>query len=141
MRNAVSAEVIMLQDAVWPRYVVRAIFCLLAMSLLTLALSTAPHSQDALGLHGQRHDEFHHWYEQLRQPGSNRSCCNFSDCRPTTARIRSGQQEVLVDGEWTRVPPSAVLKMEAPDLGSHVCAPPSAGSPKAILCVVLGHGV
>ena len=93
------------------------------------------------GMHGHDHDKLHHWYETLRQPGTGYACCDNKDCRPTTARLRDGVIEVLVDGEWTRVPPSTILSRASPDLNTHVCAPKGPWSPKPIFCVVLGFGV
>ena len=93
------------------------------------------------GMHGQGHDQLHHWYKTLRQPGTGYACCDNKDCRPTIHRLLSGSIEVLVDGEWTRVPGNTILKSGSPDLRTHVCAPKGPWSPKPIFCVVLGLGV
>jgi hypothetical protein len=93
------------------------------------------------GMHGHGHDQLHAWYETLRQPGTGYSCCNNKDCRPTTARTRGETIEVLVDGEWTVVPPSTILNENSPDLNTHVCAPKGPWKTKPIFCVVLGFGV
>jgi len=93
------------------------------------------------GMHGQGHDRLHSWYKTLRQPFTGYSCCDNTDCRPTTARVHGKTIEVLVDGEWTRVPFDKILKRKSPDLNTHVCAPKGPWSPKVIFCVVLGFGV
>jgi len=93
------------------------------------------------GVHGLGHDKLHHWYKTLRQPGTGYACCDNRDCRPTTARVRAGAIEVLVDGEWTRVPRNTIVRRNSPDLNTHVCAPKGPWSPKPIFCVVLGFGV
>lgn len=93
------------------------------------------------GMHGQGHDKLHHWYKTLRQPGTGYACCDNTDCRPSTARVRDGGLEVLVDGEWTIVPANTIIDRLAPDLNTHVCAPKGPWSPKPIYCVVLGIGV
>ena len=85
------------------------------------------------------------WYEKLKQPGSNASCCNGSrngvegDCRPTRAYQKDdGMWYALLNGRWIQVPPRVVLKTLAPDGNSHICAAPSGvifcfmgGSPKS----------
>jgi hypothetical protein len=116
----------------------RAVF--LALLWVVLPLQPAQ-AGDHLGQHGAGHDKLHHWYKTLRHPGTGYECCDGKDCRPTTARTRDGVLEVLVDGEWTRVPPDALVKATPPDLQAHVCAPKGSWRPKVIFCVVLGQGV
>ena len=108
---------------------------------LAALLSAESMAHDHLGMHGQGHDPLHHWYKTLRQPFTGYACCDDKDCRPTQARTRGRIIEVLVDGEWTRVPFDKLLKRKSPDLNSHVCAPKGPWSPKVIFCVVLGSGV
>lgn len=93
------------------------------------------------GAHGVGHDNLHHWYKTLRHPGTGYECCDGKDCRPTRARTSSGVLEVMVDGEWTRVPPGSIVNTASPDLQTHVCAQKGPWSPKVIFCVVLGQGV
>ena len=57
------------------------------------------------GVHGQGHDSLHHWYLTLKQPGTQISCCNDQDCRPTVSRVIDGVTQVQIDGEWANVPP------------------------------------
>lgn len=86
-------------------------------------------TQDHSGHHGQGHAENHDWYERLKQPGSNASCCNGTkngvegDCRPTRAYQKDdGNWYALLNGRWVPVPPRVVLKQLAPDGNSHICA-------------------
>ncbi|MDP2333585.1 MAG: hypothetical protein Q8M19_23165 [Reyranella sp.] len=86
-------------------------------------------AQDHAGNHGQGHAENHDWYEKLKQPGSNASCCNGTkdgvegDCRPTRAYQKDdGVWYALLNGRWVPVPPRVVLKQLAPDGNSHICA-------------------
>ncbi|MBX9947327.1 MAG: hypothetical protein K2Y40_24860 [Reyranella sp.] len=101
------------------------------------------------GHHGQGHAEHHDWYEKLKQPGTNASCCNAQkrradgvlegDCRPTRAYQKDdGHWYALLNGRWVQIPPRAVLKELSPDGNSHICAGPSGrifcflgGSPKS----------
>ena len=108
--------------------------------IFTAFVIAAPVS--AQGRHGDGHDALHHWYQSL-QDGNGRSCCSNLDCRPTQSRDHAGRIEVLVDGEWTPVPPDKILARASPDMGSHVCSPlqPSPYPKGHIFCVVLGSGV
>ena len=110
------------------------------VTLVMFGAAGSAAGDDVRGFHGAGHDLLHSWYKTLRQPGTGFSCCNNEDCRPTQARTRGGAIEVIVDGEWTPVPPSTILKQGAPDLNAHVCAP-KVGRPRPIFCVVLGFGV
>jgi hypothetical protein len=95
--------------------------------LIGAAAGTRAIAQD--GAHGQGHAENHDWYEKLKQPGSNASCCNGpkdgveGDCRPTRAYQKDdGVWYALLNGRWVPVPPRVVLKQLAPDGNSHICA-------------------
>ena len=94
------------------------------------------------GYHGQGHDALHHWYLTLKD-WKGRPCCNGEDCRPTLSRFRNQRLEVMIDGEWTVVPPHKVLSQTSPDARTHVCSPgPKSNYPRGfIFCVVLGPGV
>jgi len=74
------------------------------------------------GLHGDGHAQHHDWYQDLRQPGSGASCCNFQDCRPVRAYIdEDGQWHALVEGRRIGIPRYLILRRSAPDGGSHLC--------------------
>lgn len=121
----------------------------IGLSILTLAFiltgGSKAWAQDNQGIHGQGHAENHDWYEKLKQPGSNTSCCNGTrggvegDCRPTRAYQKDdGTWYALMNGRWVPVPPRVVLKQLAPDGNSHICADKSGqifcflgGSPKS----------
>jgi hypothetical protein len=88
---------------------------------------------------GHGHDTWHQgFYRTLQRPDTKTSCCNLTDCRPTSGRQVSGHYEVKVNGAWVSVPPDKILKKTAPDLGFHVCAPfKFDGQPKHLYCVVI----
>jgi hypothetical protein len=46
----------------------------------------------------------HNWFESLRQPGTQLSCCSISDCHFTSYNQRDGHFEVTVD-DWPYVVP------------------------------------
>jgi hypothetical protein len=102
------------------------------------------HLRNGDEIDGQRshgHAENHDWYKDLKQPGTEYSCCNGSvngvsgDCRPTRAYLNdNGTWRALVDGHWQPVPPSVVLKTLAPDGNSHICA----GKSGMIYCFIGG---
>ena len=123
---------------------------LLIAAFVAAALAWLPaKAQDHSGHYGQGHAEHHDWYEKLKQPGSNASCCNAQkkrpdgqlegDCRPTRAYQKDdGVWYALLNGRWVPVPPRVVLKDLSPDGNSHICAGPSGvifcflgGSPKS----------
>jgi hypothetical protein len=113
-----------------------------AMSTAAQEMSSHAHENDMLdGRWGHGHAENHDWYKNLKQPGTGYSCCNGTadgvagDCRPTRAyRTEQGTWRALLDGQWTPIPPSVVLKMEAPDGNSHICA----GKSGMVYCFIGG---
>lgn len=75
------------------------------------------------------------WFQSLRQPGTGMSCCSIADCRPTDFRIRNGQYQAMIGGEWRPVPPSAVLRRtDNPTGRAVVCYTPYFG----IMCFIRG---
>jgi len=107
-----------------------------------LASSVAAVAQDSPDRrHGRGHAENHDWYKELRQPGTEYSCCNGAingvegDCRPTRAYLHDdGTWRAMIDGRWTPVPPRVVLKSLATDGNSHICA----GKSGMIYCFIGG---
>lgn len=92
------------------------------------------------GHFGRGHEGWHQkFYKELAKPDNpSQSCCNLTDCRPTSGRQVGDHYEVKVSGVWVRVLPSKVVKRTAPDSGFHVCAPHGfTGLPEQIYCVVL----
>jgi hypothetical protein len=116
--------------------------CVLASVILALISGAMGAAAQSHGVHGQGHDILHYRNQTLSDK-SGRSCCSNQDCRPTQSRVRGERVEVMVDGEWTIVPPEKIINEPSPDLGSHVCSPTEPGVyPKGhIFCVVIGAGV
>ena len=100
-------------------------------------LSTGALAQD--GHFGHGHQYWHQdFYQHLVTPETKVSCCNLTDCRPTSGRTVGTHYEVKVDGAWITVLPNKVVKTSAPDHGYHVCAPLNfSGKPEHLYCVVL----
>ena len=111
---------------------------LLALCALN-ALAQEHNATHYEGHHGTAHEKWHdQFYSKLMRNDTKTSCCNRSDCVPTQSRINSDGYEVMVEGEWTRVPPEAILDITAPDGGAHVCFPSYFDYPKGVVyCVVL----
>jgi hypothetical protein len=88
---------------------------------------------------GQGHAAWHDaFYKKLIRPDTKTSCCNLTDCRPTSGRMIDGHYEVKVNGAWVSVPQSKILSTSAPDGGYHVCAPINfRGTSDELYCVVL----
>ncbi len=103
---------------------------------------SASAQEQSTGQFGDRHAEFHSWYQSLKRPSDGGSCCSDQDCRPTQWRQSSTNVEVLVNGKWCRVPTEKVLPVSAPDGGAHICTPhiPVGQDPctAPIFCVVIG---
>ena len=90
---------------------------------------------------GHGHEKWHApFYSKLMIPGTKTSCCNLSDCRPTSIRANGDHYEIKKDGRWVRVPLDKIVKVTAPDGGAHICAPDSksgAYGADHIFCVVM----
>ena len=97
----------------------RAILALLVSTCLAAAQEGGP----LTSRHGVGHDSWHEQFYSKLVTNDGHSCCNLNDCRPTFSRSLDNHYEVLVDGEWTAVPPDTIRKVVAPDEGAHVCAP------------------
>jgi hypothetical protein len=91
-----------------------------ALIVLFLALSFSAYAQE--GHLGSGHDKWHQsFYSSLQRPDGKGSCCNLTDCRPTSGRTVDGHYEVKVNGSWISVPQSKIIRRSAPDGGYHVC--------------------
>jgi len=88
---------------------------------------------------GQGHAAWHDaFYKKLLRPDTKTSCCNLTDCRPTSGRMVDGHYEVKVNGAWVSVPQDKIIPTSAPDGGYHVCAPINfKGTADELYCVVL----
>lgn len=81
------------------------------------------------------HSAFHATYEGWTTI-SGGSCCNDQDCHGADAwKIGPLGYQVLFDGGWHEVPPTAVRPYVSPDGNAHVCVWRG-----AILCFVPGSG-
>lgn len=92
-----------------------------------ILLATRAFAQDGHWNHG--HADNHDWYQKLKQPGTDYSCCNGTkdgvegDCRPTRAYLHEdGTWRAMTNGRWMPVPKRVELQTLAPDGNSHVCA-------------------
>lgn len=62
----------------------------------------------------------HDWYKSLKQPGTEVSCCDVSDCHEVEARTKDDHWEVFVGSKWWAVPNTKVLKNKENPTGSAV---------------------
>ncbi|HET6306775.1 MAG TPA: hypothetical protein VFG12_06285 [Rhodopila sp.] len=86
------------------------------------------------------------WFQSLRQPHTNQSCCDSSDCRMVQYRIINGHFQAFIGGEfprwqnppyaWVDVPEESVLHRHDNPTGEGVAC--WAGS--RIICFVEGTG-
>jgi hypothetical protein len=64
---------------------------------MLFAVSFPAHAQE--GHLGSGHDKWHQsFYNMLQRPDGKGSCCNLTDCRPTSGRTVDGHYEVKVNG-------------------------------------------
>lgn len=81
------------------------------------------------------------WFRSLRHPVTDASCCDVSDCRPTTSRFTEKNgvrilQATTPEGEWIDVPEEMIVRPKEPNpTGTDVmCYLPSRG----VMCFVFG---
>lgn len=62
------------------------------------------------------------WFQSLTQPGTGISCCSIADCRPVDYKQtdHGSGWAIVVDGQWTDVPPEHVIKGKANPTGRPV---------------------
>jgi hypothetical protein len=86
------------------------------------------------------------WFKSLRQPKTELSCCDRSDCRTVQYRIVDGHFQAFIGGEfarwqnppydWVDVPESSVLHRHDNPTGEGVAC----WSGQAIICFIEGTG-
>jgi hypothetical protein len=86
------------------------------------------------------------WFRSLRQPKTDLSCCDRSDCRMVRYRIIEGRFQAFIGGEfarwqnppfaWVDVPEGSVLHRHDNPTGEGVAC----WSGKTIICFVEGNG-
>lgn len=74
------------------------------------------------------------WYRSLQNPVTKMSCCDWSDCRPTKARVIDGHYEVWHEDQWLPVPDHAIL----PQMENPVGEPVACVYFGTVLCLVRG---
>ena len=63
------------------------------------------------------------WFQSLRVPGTNASCCDVGDCQRTEADWRAGHWWALIDKKWRAIPNESVLThISSIDGSAYVCA-------------------
>ena len=56
-------------------------------------------TDDQEGFVGSGHAKWHDtFYNKLLRPDTKTSCCNMTDCRPTSGRMVEGHYEIKVNG-------------------------------------------
>ncbi len=85
------------------------------------------------------------WFRSLKQPGTENSCCDLSDCRTVRVRVGAEGYEALVSKPdfpiehplWIAIPPEKILLGKDNPLGRAVlCWRPHPG----VICFVQGAG-
>jgi len=65
--------------------------------------------------------KLHAWFESLKQPTTQQSCCAISDCRFVDYRVVDGHFEVQIDGWAYSIPQDIVLRTHNPTGRAVVC--------------------
>ncbi len=86
------------------------------------------------------------WFKSLRQPKTELSCCDRSDCRTVQYRVVDGHFQAFIGGEfarwqnppydWVDVPETSVLHRHDNPTGEGVAC----WSGRAIICFIEGTG-
>jgi hypothetical protein len=118
-----------------------ATLCIVAIVFAFVLAAFITYGAAQEGYIGHGHDKWHQgFYSTLKRPDGKGSCCNLTDCRPTSIRSSNGRYEIKKDGRWIPVPMEKIIKKAAPDGGAHVCAPDSnskAYPADEVFCVVM----
>ena len=89
--------------------------CAVFQIVLFFALSLPVDAQE--GHVGSGHDKWHQsFYNTLQRPDGKGSCCNLTDCRPTSGPSLDGHYEVKVNGVWISVPQTTIIRRSAPEI-------------------------
>ena len=85
------------------------------------------------------------WFRSLKQPGTENSCCDLSDCRSVRVRVGAEGYEALISKPdfpiefptWVAIPADKILQGKDNPLGQAVvCWRPHPG----VICFVQGAG-
>ena len=86
------------------------------------------------------------WFRSLRQPNTDQSCCDRSDCRTVRYRVVDGHFQAFIGNEfalwqnppftWVDVPEGSVLHRHDNPTGEGVAC----WSGRAIICFIEGTG-
>ena len=103
-----------------PRPSTATIGFLFVLVILLGAIVASPSRSQSHEGHAQNHD----WYQHLKIPGSDASCCSNKDCRPVRAyRDDNGNWLALLQGQWVPIPPRVILPrgMNREPFQKHLC--------------------
>lgn len=79
------------------------------------------------------------WFKSLKQPGTNISCCDETDCHRTEFEIKGNGYRAVVNGRWVDVPPAKVISDSKNPTGSAiVCHSKYATTSDEIFCFAPG---
>jgi hypothetical protein len=113
---------------------------ILALVLITAPALAAPPPNADPALHG--------WFQSLHIPGTGIGCCSVADCRPVKYRQVGGHYEIMpmreqfpylpddVIGQWTPVPPAAILNNQSNPTGSAIACLQDLNGTLDIMCFI-----
>lgn len=89
-----------------------------ALTALLLLIPLAPGHADPPSGYDPK---LHAWFESLKDPVTQRSCCAISNCRFADYRQVNGQFEVRIDGWAYLIHPNIILRTNNPTGRGVVC--------------------
>ena len=106
--------------------------------LIVALLAPASHvkAEDPTG-HALHH---HGFYDGLKQPGTNLSCCHDKDCRPAKFRITQSGVQFQIAGKWIDAPAERTLEIDTPDGAGHWCGYGESTNAPHTYCAIVPKG-
>jgi hypothetical protein len=82
------------------------------------------------------------WFQSLKIPGTQSSCCDLSDCHTVDYDIKGDHYRAFVEGEWVDIPNDKVLNNVGNPVGQGVaCYAKYPDTPIRLFCFVPAGGV
>jgi hypothetical protein len=110
----------------------------LRVALAALFVCTPALARDN-GQFGNVSDDVRAWFKSVKSPHGV-PCCDIADGHRTDYDMRNNQYWVPINGEWTPVPPEAVIRNAGNPIGDAVVWYSSYGTRVVIRCFVPGGG-
>lgn len=100
----------------------------------------------AVGAHAKDDGQFtnspnREWFQSLKIPGSQTSCCDLSDCHVVEYDMHGDHYRAFIEGKWIDIPNEKVLNIGNPIGQGIACYSHWQDFPVNIFCFVAAGGV